>query len=46
MSYYVITSIQGRDYQVVQSYLMLLVIWMMAAHLVFDGALRRLDPRA
>ncbi len=46
MSYYVITSIQGRDYQVVQSYLMLLVLWMLAMHLVFDFILRRLDPRA
>lgn len=45
MSYYVISSISARDYQVVQSYLMLLVLWMFGVHLVIDFCLLRLDPR-
>lgn len=46
VSYFVITSIQGRDYAVIQSYLMLMVLWMVATHLLLDAVLRALDPRA
>lgn len=46
VSTYVITSITSRDYLVVQSYLMVLVLWMFGAHLVSGFVLNRLDPRS
>lgn len=45
ISFYVITSIQNRDYFVIQSYLMLMVVWMTVTHLILDAVLRALDPR-
>lgn len=45
MSYYLIKSIGSRDYTVVQSYLMVLVLWMFGARLVLSGLLAWLDPR-
>lgn len=46
VSTYVITSISTRDYTVVQSYLMVLVLWMFATHLGLGIVLNRLDPRS
>lgn len=46
MSAYIIDSIKQRDYQVIQSYLIFLVVWMIAVHLVCDLLLAWLDPRS
>lgn len=45
VSFYVISSIQNRDYFVIQSYLMLMVLWMVVTHLLLDAVLHALDPR-
>ncbi|MDO5287949.1 MAG: ABC transporter permease [Actinomycetia bacterium] len=46
ISYYIISSIHARDYTVVQSYLMLLVLWMFLVRLVLGAVLAGLDPRS
>jgi len=45
MSYFLIKSIGSRAYTVVQSYLMVLVLWMFGTRLVLGGLLAWLDPR-
>lgn len=45
MSYYLIKSISSRDYTVVQSYLMVLVLWMFGTRIILGGVLAWLDPR-
>ncbi|WP_316670595.1 ABC transporter permease [uncultured Propionibacterium sp.] len=44
MSYYIISSIGARDYTVVQSYLMILVLWMFATRVLLGAAMAWLDP--
>ena len=46
ISTYLISSISSRDYTVVQSYLMVLVLWMFATRVVLGLVLNRLDPRS
>lgn len=45
VSNYLISSIQMRDYAVIQAYLMVLVLWMAGVHLVCDALMAWLDPR-
>lgn len=46
MSYYIISSINARDYTVVQSYLMVLVLWMFATRVALGLVMAWLDPRS
>ncbi len=36
ISFFLISSISGRDYYVIQSYLLVIVIWMLFVHLLFE----------
>lgn len=45
ISYFLISSLKANDYYVIQSYIMVIVIWMFFVHLVFNEILRVLDVR-
>lgn len=45
ISYFLITSITGRDYNVIQAYLIILFLWMFVVHAVVDFLLGLLKER-
>lgn len=45
MSYFLVESMGKRDYNVIQSYIMFIVLWMFFVHLFFGIVLRFLDRR-
>ncbi len=45
ISYFLISSLKANDYYVIQSYIMVIVIWMFFVHLIFNEILRALDVR-
>lgn len=45
ISYFLITSIVARDYNVIQAYLIILFVWIFAVHLVIDFILGKLRSR-
>ncbi|MDY2737604.1 ABC transporter permease, partial [Intestinibacter sp.] len=45
ISYFLINSLKANDYYVIQSYIMVIVIWMFFVHLIFNEVLRALDVR-
>ena len=46
ISWFLVESMRLPDYYVLQSYLMVVVLWMFAVHLVFAVVMNRLDRRA
>lgn len=45
ISYFLISSLKANDYYVIQSYILVIVIWMFFVHLIFNEVLRILDVR-
>lgn len=45
ISYFLIDSMKARDYNVLQTYILVVVIWMFLVHLVLGLLLRALDAR-
>ncbi len=45
ISYFLVDSMRSRDYYVIQSYIMVIAIWMFLVHLLFNLAMRLLDTK-
>lgn len=45
ISYFLVDSMQGRDYNVLQTYMLILLLWMFVVHLILNLALQVLDVR-
>lgn len=45
VSYYLISSIVARDYNIIQAYIILIFVWMFVVHLIFDIILLFLKER-
>lgn len=45
MSYFIVESMMKRDYFVLQSYLMVMVLWMFIVHMLLEGVQRVIIPK-
>lgn len=45
ISYFLVDSMKARDYMVLQTYILVLIIWMFFVHLILGLVLRILDVR-
>ena len=45
ISFFLVESMKARDYSVLQTYIMMIMLWMFAVHLVMEGLLLLLDIR-